>query len=216
MRFHAYTLTNMVTGLRYVGITQQSPQIRWAAHRHAAQRTDTSHPLHLAIREQGEDAFVLSTVACARSRKDLSALERVLIAEYNTVHPAGYNLGPGGDGNRGCKRGPRTPELRARLSAMRLANPTMKGRTGARSPVSRPLVIAGVRYVSIGAAAAALDVCHATARKWAREGVPRSEGKHASHVQSRRAKGRVYTLEQRRARSESTKAIWAKRKALQS
>lgn len=109
----AYLITNTITGLRYVGITKKTLAYRWRRHcemRHNPEGS-TCRALARAIAKHGTEAFTIEPLASARTSTDLMALERLLIAQWGTRAPAGYNLTAGGEGGFDP-----SPETRERLS----------------------------------------------------------------------------------------------------
>jgi group I intron endonuclease len=105
-----YLVTNIVNGKQYIGATAQPARKRWIRHVWGSrnlERSKSCRGLCEAIAEFGPDSFEISTIASARSRADLHELERIIIAQYKTLYPDGYNLHPGGTG-RGWKHDPAT------------------------------------------------------------------------------------------------------------
>ena len=102
-RFIAYVITNSVTAKQYVGVTVRGLRRRWADHLRAA-RNGTRTALYAAMRKYGSETFTVEHVASALSREALPQLERLLISQFGTVAPLGYNLTAGGDGVAGLPR----------------------------------------------------------------------------------------------------------------
>jgi len=96
-RYEAYVITCAVSSKRYIGITTCGLARRWAEHRRSARR-GIATALYAAITKYGDDAFTITPIACAIDRDALKDLERLLIAQENTLAPHGYNLTRGGDG----------------------------------------------------------------------------------------------------------------------
>lgn len=94
MPFIAYKITHRESGKAYVGITTQFLRRRWKQHVNAQK-----HAIGLAIRKYGADEFSCEHIASAKCTDDLIDMERMLIAQYQTMAPLGYNLVRGGDGN---------------------------------------------------------------------------------------------------------------------
>jgi len=88
-RRHAvYSISNILTGERYVGITvcqgaavQRSLKIRWQKHVRRAQTERTNWSLCEAIREWGPECFEISLMELVRGRKPAHQRERELICE---------------------------------------------------------------------------------------------------------------------------------------
>jgi len=118
-----YVITNKVNGYRYVGITKDLVS-RWKDHN----RSKEVSFLQRAIKKYGKDAFEFEHIADAFSWKNACELEQLLIKEYNSKSPNGYNLTNGGDGGFGYKFGPEEIEAR-RLRMLTELNP-MVGKFG--------------------------------------------------------------------------------------
>lgn len=99
-RLIAYQITCVATEKKYIGITSKLLCVRWASHTYNA-RHGRKSPLYAAMRKYGVDLFAIKEIVEASSRKELCAIERGLIAEHGTYHPAGYNLTIGGDSGKG-------------------------------------------------------------------------------------------------------------------
>jgi hypothetical protein len=93
--FKAYLVTNLITGDRYIGITERHIKDRWRQHIQTA-RSGRGYLLHVAIQQYGPQNFSCEHVASARSRYLLSKVEQELIEQYDTVEH-GYNQTRGGD-----------------------------------------------------------------------------------------------------------------------
>jgi len=92
-RYTAYKVTNIVTGLAYVGITCRPVSTRWNQHLSNA-RHGRGFLLHDAIQQHGPDSFVVEELAVTVSPADRWELERALIAQCGT-YENGYNQLPG-------------------------------------------------------------------------------------------------------------------------
>ena len=92
----AYRVANQINSKVYIGITERSLSERWKQHINAAIR-GMGQPMPQAIRKYGANSFIIEEIACARNRKELGQLERVLISQYNSYWD-GYNATYGGDG----------------------------------------------------------------------------------------------------------------------
>ncbi|WP_187272344.1 NUMOD1 domain-containing DNA-binding protein [Zeimonas arvi] len=94
-RFKAYLITNTATGQQYIGVTERSLKSRWRQHLQSAKSGDYGYLLHDEIRRYGPDTFDFQFIACAATRSDLGELEKLLVAQYQTVEN-GYNQTRGG------------------------------------------------------------------------------------------------------------------------
>lgn len=92
--FRIYLLTNLKTGLKYVGSTTKSAAVRWQ--RHIARSRESAAALPQAILEFGEAAFSVSVLNEATNKKAADYLERFWIRELQTLYPFGYNEQEGG------------------------------------------------------------------------------------------------------------------------
>jgi len=88
-----YRIVNRRTGQCYIGQTSYSqPFTRFLRHKEDA-RNGSPHPLHVAMREEGEDAFECE---CLRQvpNVQLNALEAYYAEQYSSyVGEGGYNVG---------------------------------------------------------------------------------------------------------------------------
>lgn len=92
-----YLVTQISTGLEYVGLTVLPLMQRWRFHVYAARHTKRRSPLHEAIRYSGEADFRVEILEDGIEDKDLLAeRERVLIAERCSQAPQGLNANAGG------------------------------------------------------------------------------------------------------------------------
>lgn len=122
-----YRITNLITGLKYIGQTSTTLQRRWLYHR----RPDASfcRLLHEALKIYGHKKFKIETICSAKNQDELDSLEEKYIREENTRAPGGYNLLAGGK-NR--KHHPLTCQ---KMSQSRMGVPNFKLRTP-RGPMS--------------------------------------------------------------------------------
>lgn len=108
----AYKITNVITGMVYIGITSKSVEARWRAHQQWA-KCNKPYALHMAIRNFGALNFNIEHIASAKTHSDLLELEKQLIAQYDSLYPKGYNKTVGGQGSLGYKH---TAETRKKIS----------------------------------------------------------------------------------------------------
>lgn len=98
MPFFAYVVRANESGMVvYCGITTKALGRRWSQHKRSP------YALGRAIRKYGEAAFSMELIAESWSFDDLKELERLLICQYGTFGPGGYNLTKGGDGILGFR-----------------------------------------------------------------------------------------------------------------
>lgn len=91
-----YKITNKVNGKIYIGQTVREIQARWRVHKHCAKRGHGG-AIYNAMRKYGISNFEISVVCSANSVEELNQLEKLCVAEYNSLAPNGYNLRTGGD-----------------------------------------------------------------------------------------------------------------------
>ena len=85
-----YVATHTESGRHYVGITQNTLEIRRKQHEADAKRNTVTTPFHSALREYGEDAFTWGVVAEGDAAV-IKLLEHVLIEELRTNRLGGFN-----------------------------------------------------------------------------------------------------------------------------
>jgi group I intron endonuclease len=90
-----YKWTCAVTDMSYVGQTVSTLQHRWSGHKQQAKRGSTWE-FHKAIREFGSENFVGEILCECQTAEALDQMEQVLIAEFDTTWPNGYNMRNGG------------------------------------------------------------------------------------------------------------------------
>lgn len=93
-----YVITHVGSGMKYVGITIQTIERRWAYHIEQARAAHikSEASLHAAIRTFGEDAFAVETIDHGTSKSNLEAKERSWIKRLNSLVPRGFNISTGG------------------------------------------------------------------------------------------------------------------------
>ena len=118
-----YVITNTENGKKYVGITKDL-NARWKDHK----RNREASALQRAVKKYGIDVFDFTHIANAFSWEMACDLEKMLIKEYNSRAPNGYNLTDGGDGGNGYKFG--EEEIKARSKRMKTDKNPMLGKMG--------------------------------------------------------------------------------------
>ncbi len=126
-RFNVYLVVCHETGKRYVGITSGDVARRWKDHIYYSRRARAaSSALGAAIRKYGAEAFAVESVACALSAKDAQAIETLLIWQWSTVAPNGYNLTHGGEGRFGFRPSAESVEKSAAKHRSRPCHPNTR------------------------------------------------------------------------------------------
>ena len=88
-----YIHTNLINNKKYVGLTKQDPQKRWANGKHYSNSTHFKR----AIEKYGWDNFDHQIVSFGLTSDEASKLEKDLITKFNTTNEKyGYNLDSGG------------------------------------------------------------------------------------------------------------------------
>lgn len=123
-----YKITNLVTNKCYIGKTKTTIQLRWADHKKPSAMSCSI--LKRAIKKYGSENFRIEEVVTCFSKDDLNETEKLLIKQFNVLHPNGYNLREGGEGGefteisrkklseslKGKKKRPHTEEEKLHLS----------------------------------------------------------------------------------------------------
>ena len=92
-----YIITNLITGMKYVGLTRSSIQSRLNSHFKSSKLgRGKEKSLHEAMRVFPKDAFTIEAIDFAEDSSKLQELEQYYISEYKTVYPNGYNQNIGG------------------------------------------------------------------------------------------------------------------------
>jgi len=108
-----YLLTNTVNQKQYVGFTTKSLLERCEQHLALVKR-GSQWLLHRAIRKYGWASFTSEIIYMSEDDDYcLKEAEVVLIADYNTKKPNGYNMTDGGEGTLGHKH---SDETKAKMS----------------------------------------------------------------------------------------------------
>ncbi len=93
MRKAIYKITNKLNGKIYIG-QSVNPYRRFAAHCSRAKTGEDNYPIHSAIKKYGKENFELEILEWT---EDYNEREKMLIKEYNSKVPNGYNLTDGGE-----------------------------------------------------------------------------------------------------------------------
>lgn len=112
--FQAYSISCLVNGKRYIGITSRSLRQRWNEHLYDARRRSPKMAISRAIAKHGADQFRMEPLCSARSWEDICAAEALLIVQYGTRSKrTGYNVSDGGEGPIGVRRSAESVERSA-------------------------------------------------------------------------------------------------------
>lgn len=94
--FQAYCISCLTTGRQYIGVTGRSLVQRWHEHVYDSTRRQTA--LARAIAKHGRHNFSIDPICSFRTWADACAIEDVLIRQWGSMAPNGYNVMPGGKG----------------------------------------------------------------------------------------------------------------------
>lgn len=215
-----YKVTNAVNGKIYVGKTTIGVHARMAQHICNAKRGCSAY-LYQAMRKHGADKFSVELLDTATSQLELDAKEIKSIAELQSTDcKKGYNCTPGGEGaphgpssrTFRSKGVPRTPEVRAKISA------AQRGKK--RDPAHMEKLFASVRGRKQTPEEIAKRV-ESNRRKW-KEKSPEEIAEHGRKIRERWANNPEYrekllaklhnrqrTPEGRKAFGDKMRAFWA-------
>lgn len=96
--FQAYVITCIASGKQYIGITSRELRRRWIEHLSDSRRKPRANVLYKALQKYGSEGFTIEPICSARSWEDICAVEPILIQQWGTLVPDGFNLSPGGEG----------------------------------------------------------------------------------------------------------------------
>jgi len=92
---YLYRITNTANNKLYIGQTID-PNSRWRAHRKRSADDGPKQAIHHAIKKYGNDVFEFEVIACAANQEDADWAEEILIQQYQSRYPTGYNIEMGG------------------------------------------------------------------------------------------------------------------------
>ena len=121
-----YKVTNKLNGKCYIGKTIYNLEERKKGHLKV--RYTRNYPFYNAINKYGLESFIWETIYICNDENELNKMEMYFIQELNTLHPNGYNLSLGGDGQSGFKH---SEESRRKISK----NNWMRGLPKERHPM---------------------------------------------------------------------------------
>lgn len=102
---NVYMITNIVTNKKYIGVTKGTIKRRISTHFQNA-RNGRKELLYNSIRKHGQQNFKVEHIASSFDVDSLYELEKILIKQYDTQAPHGYNMNEGGEGSKGLKLTP--------------------------------------------------------------------------------------------------------------
>jgi group I intron endonuclease len=127
-----YQITNIITKKTLIGLTSQSPSKRWNQHLNLLKNNKHKNPhIQNSFNKYGQSAFTFKIIDTAKSKQELSMLEKFWISStFSTDMSFGYNKKDGGFDKFEVSKESRkrmsdfqkqyfaTPEGKARLTAM--------------------------------------------------------------------------------------------------
>lgn len=93
--YYLYRITNKINGKIYIGQTVQ-PEKRWTQHKTNAASDNPRMIISFAIKKYGNEAFEFEIIAGCKSWEDANNIETLLVAQYSSLVPNGYNVSLGG------------------------------------------------------------------------------------------------------------------------
>lgn len=193
-----YRVTCTVSKKCYIGLTNKDEPLRWRYHLRDARTKRRDGVFHQAIRKYGADAFQREVLRECADEGEAVATERRLIAQYGTLHPAGYNLSAGGETYKGCNRVKGRPVSEAHREHLRRLAAAMKGKK--RSPQA----VAKGRAKQMGHA-----VSEETRRKIGEKQKGRKVPAHRVLAIAAKNRGQKRSVQARANISAGHKAIWS-------
>lgn len=99
--FYVYCITNNINNKIYIGKAKDVNQ-RWLQHKAAAKKKISNSFLYKAIRKYGSENFTIVKLEEIEDEELCYLKETELIKQFQANNPKiGYNMGLGGEGNRG-------------------------------------------------------------------------------------------------------------------
>jgi group I intron endonuclease len=192
--YSVYIITNNVNGKQYIGISKNIVE-RWSHHKSAKGDIPA---LHSAILKYGIDNFEFNHIANAFDVESAKIIERLLIVEYKTQAPNGYNLTMGGEGLHGFEH---TEEIKNKISSSKKGKPSnRKGKKHSFESIQK------------------MKDSHKGQVAWNKgtTGIVKAWNKGLTGCQTAWNKGLTGVVswndDAKKRQSEKVKAIWAKRK----
>ena len=203
-----YVLTNLVTGLQYVGLARDYSK-RWAAHIAEALHGNSQFLIHRAIRKYGVERFSAEVIQHCRTAETLRRAERRWIKRLHSyAHDevgGGYNLTLGGEGALGMRLSAEAKRKLSDAAKKQWASPLK--RAALLKAIFAPDVLVR-RSANLKFTWANVKLRDRLARKakerWRRSGA-REEYSAAMRESHKR---NPWSEERRRARSEESRRQW--------
>jgi group I intron endonuclease len=183
LSYTVYKVTCRVNDKIYIGITNSSGAERWRRHVSEAFAGGVKNKFKNALRKYGSDEFVVEEIDWCQGFDAACELEKQWIAHYNS-YETGYNGTKGGQGVPGCFWKDNVERVKAQSKRMKeyfAANPQV-GRLAPEEQKKRmseshlrlaknPVIVLGVEYNSIRAAAKALNTSFYKVNRYLEDGI---------------------------------------------
>jgi group I intron endonuclease len=190
-RVIAYSITCLVNGKAYIGMTRRRLADRWQDHKELAPIA-TKGRLYAAMRKYGIENFVITHIATVLNPQDASEVERLLIAQCDSFR-LGYNATDGGE------RGYRFDYPEQAREKMRHA---MTGRKQSPEMIAKRIATGRLRHGSLTAHLQTPEMRRKHS-EWMRQHF--DHGPEWAAKVSVKLKGRMFTEEWRKKISEAKK-----------
>ena len=92
---YIYRIINKINGKIYIGQSVDTIR-RWYDHKRDAAKQNPPMLITKAIKKYGNNNFDFEVIACCKSWKHANELETILVAQYHSLVPYGYNMTLGG------------------------------------------------------------------------------------------------------------------------
>lgn len=106
---YLYRITIITNQKVYIGQTQDYKQ-RWRQHKLETKKENPKMIINCAMKKYGIDNCLFEVIAICKSWEDANEMETLLVSQYNSLVPNGYNVSNGGS------NAPKTEEWKQHMS----------------------------------------------------------------------------------------------------
>jgi len=92
--YYLYRITNKINDKIYIG-QSIDPIRRWYEHKRSAS-SNSCMIISRAIKKYGNNVFIFEVIATCKTYEDANEIETLLVSQYNSLVPNGYNVSLGG------------------------------------------------------------------------------------------------------------------------